>query len=54
MFNSITAPNLERVKNRYKIHGLKNDKWSNTDPRYYAEWCNIVENACKDNKTLFE
>lgn len=54
MFNSITAPNLERVKNRYKINGLKDDKWSNTDPRYYAEWCNIIENACKDNKTLFE
>ena len=54
MINSYTAPNLERVKNRYKISGLKNTEWKNTDPRYYAEWCNIVENACRDNKTLFE
>jgi hypothetical protein len=54
MFNSYTAPNLERVKNRYKISGLTNNNWGKTDPRYYAEWCNIVENACEANKTLFE
>ena len=64
MINSITAPNLERVKNRYKISGLKNDDYKKADgkadgkqyvdPRYYAEWCDIVENACEANKTLFE
>lgn len=65
MVGSYTAPNLERVKNRYKIHGLKNNNYKKgvggaydgkqyVDPRYYAEWCNIVENACDANKTLFE
>lgn len=53
MIGGYTFPNLERVKTRYKQIGLKDNNYSNKDPRYYAEWCEIIKNAHPKNKELF-